>query len=115
MRRPAGHILPKEQNLAAARRQNTGDEVEQRGLPRPIGTKNAHAVSRMDLQGDILDSLQSPKLLGESVQGETWRGAALPDLRTHRVLPTGHHRQFATTAALLAMLAGWEVTTVHRL
>ena len=53
----AHHQALAQLHIALSRRKLAGEQLEQRGLARAIGTDNADAVAAMDTQGEIAHDL----------------------------------------------------------
>jgi hypothetical protein len=61
VRRPAGNLLAKENDLAGGRRKNAGDEVEQRGLAGAVRADDGLALARRNFEGDLAYRREAPE------------------------------------------------------
>src|SRR5258708_6683341 len=73
----AGDGLALEGDLAGARLEIAGHEVEQRRLPRAIGADDAGDRSRLDGERHVGDRRQAAEVLGQVLDGEDAHDAAL--------------------------------------
>src|SRR5262245_21069018 len=61
----AGHRLAGKAHLAAARRQATADDVEERGLARAVGTDQSQNRAARDLEGNAIKGGKATEVAGE--------------------------------------------------
>ena len=64
----AGDGLPQEPRVAAGRLEQAGEELEGRGLARPVGTEAPHDLAALDLEVQVLDPGEHPSRPGMTVR-----------------------------------------------
>jgi hypothetical protein len=83
MARPFGHVLAEQQHLPGRRWENSGDEIEQRGLAGAVRADDGLAVARHDLERDVAHGVQAAEALGQALELEDRLAAAGLRVRAH--------------------------------
>ena len=74
MRRAAADHGAVRDDPTRCRRKQPGDDVDQRGLPRPIGADQADDLTLIELQADIVQRAQTNEVLGDAFDGKAAMG-----------------------------------------
>ncbi len=63
------------------------DHVQERALPRPVGTDEAHDLARLDVETDTIDGVDAPEAHGDVAHrhGQCHRRAARARIGQHTV------------------------------
>ena len=58
----SGHLLPIHEHVACGRSAQSAKQVQKSGLARAAGSNNRQELSCLDVQGDVLQRLEHPRL-----------------------------------------------------
>ena len=96
------HVAARDANLAAARRQPSGDQIDQRRLSGPVGSDQRAAGALFQLKADVAYDVERSELLRDAAHVQHAHGR-LPVRRvetalTHAVRPPGARKTIASSS-----------------